>query len=105
MSAGCGLLSRITAVYGSGVSTRSTASNMAVPKGWFLLDDGEREGDVVRRDRHAVVEAGVPGEMECVAPFVLGDLPALGQIGMGFELVVDPHQPGEELRTETGLGA
>ena len=75
------------------------------PEGVVLLDDGERKGDVVRRDRLAVVEAGVAVEVEGVAPFVLGDLPALGQIGLGFELVVDPHQPGEELHAETGLAA
>ena len=37
ISAGCGFLSWITAVCGSGVSTRSTASNIAMPKGWFAL--------------------------------------------------------------------
>ena len=75
------------------------------PEGVVPLDHGEREGDVFRGDRLAVVEAGVGCAVEGVAPPVAGDLPALGKIRPGPELVVDPHQPGEELDAEAGMGA
>ena len=70
MSAGCGLLSRITAVLRVGRIHPVHRIEHGGPEGVVLLDDREREGDVFRRDRLAVVEAGVPGEVEGVAPFV-----------------------------------
>ena len=70
-----------------------------------FLHDREREGDILGGHRPAVVEAGVRVEMEGVAAAVFGNLPAFGEIGPGFEVAADAHQPGEELDAEAGLGA
>ena len=103
--AGCGFFSLNTAVNGSGVSTVSTASNMAIPNGWFALTFASGKRHVLRGDGFAIVERRAFNQVKRVAQSVVGNRPALRQIRMRFELVVDADQARENFGAGDSRGA
>ena len=95
--AGCGTLMRMIAVCGSGRVDLLDRAEHGLER-VVGLDRHDREGDVGRGDRLAVVEDRVLAQVQRQRLAVFGELPGLGEVGLRVPLVVEAQRAGEELR-------
>ena len=68
------------------------------------LDGHDGEGHVGRGDGLAVMEHGIPAQVQGQRLAVLGQLPGLGQVGLGLPLVIEAQRAGEQLGGRHGRG-
>jgi hypothetical protein len=95
--AGCGLLMRMMAICGVGVSTFSTGANMAW-NGWLALI-------VMIEKATSSLVMGLPSwnvaparSFSSSALAVVLEAPAFGQVGLGVPVLVEAQRAGEDLR-------
>ena len=97
--AGCGWLRRTIAVERVGRLDIGDRGEHRLER-MIVAGGDHRERHVVGRDRHAVVEDGTVDEVQGDREAVFGDVPALGQVWLWVEFVVEQQRA----RIELGAG-